>query len=356
MSGGQKSQNDSMADSNDDISINQSTIMDSAIKKEENDKAALVKIEKVIADHIEKDSSPEARLGRKKMALRAMYGEFMCTLLFYTTIFASSVNCTLTGNSKNAPLIVAMVGGLMAVGISFGFSGVSGAIFNSAITFALWATKKLSNRKTLGYIFVQLLASIIGMCIVAGCFHSADGVSMETAYEGVSVYPTDENRLGKIFASEFFMTFFLTYIAFSVAFEDSESQKNSTMSLKTISDSVGLTLYATTPQSKTGFAPFSIGFMIFALSLFGGSSGGAFNPGRILGPAIFSGKVKYIWLYWLAEVLGATSAGFLVGVMHSYGLSQHKENNVKTANEYAKEALKSSKMTPVDKYSIRSSL
>jgi len=344
-----------MANIQDDITINQSTIMDSAIKKEANDKAALVKIEQVIADHIKKDTSPEAKMGRQKMALRAMYGEFMCTLLFYTTIFASSVNCTLTGNTANAPLIVAMVGGLMAVGISFGFSGVSGAIFNSSITFALWATRKLSNRKTLGYIFVQLLASIIAMCIVAGCFHSSGGVSMQTAYDGVSVYPADEKRLGKVFASEFFMTFFLTYIAFSVAFEDSESQKKSTMSLKTISDSKGLTLYATTPQSKTGFAPFSIGFMIFALSLFGGSSGGAFNPGRILGPAIFSGKVKYIWLYWIAEVLGATCAGFLVGVMHSYGLSHNKENSVKTANEYAKEALKSSQMSQVDKPDSNSS-
>ena len=113
----------------------------------------------------------------------------------------------------------------------------------------------------------------------------------------------------------------------------------------TMSDSKGLTLYASTPQSKTGFAPFSIGFMIFSLSLCGGSSGGGFNPGRLLGPAIFSGKVKYLWLYWAGEFFGAACAGALVGTMHSYGLSHAKGENQKTATEAVKEVLKTSAMT-----------
>jgi aquaporin NIP len=339
--------NPPLSESDSDLGVNQT--VEAAKKKDELEKAAVIKIENAIAQHVERDNSPEAKMGRRKMAFRAMYGEFMCTLLFYTPIFASSVNSTLTGNTQTASLIVALVGGFMATGVSFGFSSVSGAHFNSSISFALWLTGKLSNRKVLGYIFVQLLASIIGMCIVAGCFHSMNGVSMQTAYEAVSVYPSDTNRLGKVFASEFFMTFFLTYIAFSVAFEDSESQKKSTMSLKTISDSKGLTLYASTPQSKTGFAPFSIGFMIFSLSLFGGSSGGAFNPGRLLGPALFSGKVKYLWLYWLGEFLGASCAGVLVGVMHSYGLSHRtKDDTVKTATESVKEALKTTQLSPLN--------
>ena len=108
------------------------------------------------------------------------------------------------------------------------------------------------------------------------------------------------------------------------------------MCVKTISDSKGLTLYASTPQSKTGFAPFSIGFTIFSLCLIGGTSGGAFNPGRLLGPAIFSGKWDYIYLYWIGEVIGASCAGLLVNNLHRIGLTPV----VKKDEVSAKDALK----------------
>lgn len=100
-------------------------------------------------------------------------------------------------------------------------------------------------------------------------------------YNAIAVTPLDDTALGRVFFTEFVTTFILTYTAFTVAFEDAENQKKESMSFKTISDSKGLTLYASNPQSKTGFAPFSIGFTIFSLNLVGGSSGGAFNPGKI---------------------------------------------------------------------------
>lgn len=244
-----------------------------------------------------KDKSPEAREGRRKMAIRAAYGEFICSLIFYTTIFASISNGTQAGWSpEGTGLITSLVAGLEAVAVSFAFSSISGAHFNSAISFALWLTGKLSNRKALMYIGVQFLASVVGMGIVTACFSGG----LQDAYEACAVVPPEGASEGKTFATEFFTTFILTYIAFTVAFEDAERGKKETMSFKAVEYSEGLSLYASTPQSKSGFAPFAIGFTIFSLGLFGGSSGAAFNPGRVFGPAIFSGKWKHIWLYWLA--------------------------------------------------------
>lgn len=100
-------------------------------------------------------------------------------------------------------------------------------------------------------------------------------------YSALAVQPINSTQLGRVFFTEFVTTFILTYIAFTVAFEDAERQKKETMSIKTISDSKGLTLYASNPQSKTGFAPFSIGLTIFSLGLVGGTSGAAFNPGLL---------------------------------------------------------------------------
>ena len=309
-----------------------------ALKVKENIKV----IEDVIESNVLKDKSPEARLGRFKMTVRAAYGEFMCTLLFYGPIFGTIMNFTISGDNGNLrSLATAFVGGFQAIGVSFAFSSVSGAHFNSSISFALWLTGKLSNRRLVLYVAVQLLASIVAMAIMTAIFHG----DLQTAYEACTVTPADDNTLGRVFATEFFLTFFLTYIAFTVAFEEAETQKKDTMSFKSISDSKGLTLYASTPQSKTGFAPFSIGLTIFSLSLIGGTSGGAFNPGRLFGPAIFSGKWDYLWLYWIGEVMGASFAGLLVTNLHRFGLkkdSSQKDEGAPAA-EVLSRALRSTK-------------
>ena len=106
---------------------------------------------------------------------------------------------------------------------------------------------------------------LINVCIFA---------DLSGIYSAIAVTPISTQNLGRVFFTEYVTTFILTYTAFTVAFEDAENQKKESMSFKTISDSKGLTLYASNPQSKTGFAPFSIGLTIFSLSLVGGSSGG----------------------------------------------------------------------------------
>ena len=297
----------------------------------------VAKIEKSIVEKVEKDVSPEAKIGRRRMAMRAAYGEFMCTILFYTPIFGCIANTSLGAwESQSASLAVAFVGGFQAIAISFAFSSVSGAHFNSAISFALWLTGKLSNRKAVMYIGVQLLASVVAMGIVT-CIFQGD---LQTAYNSCAVTPVDSRKLGRVFATEFFLTFFLTYVAFTVAFEDAENQKKDSMSFKTISDSKGLTLYASTPQSKTGFAPFAIGLTIFSLSLIGGTSGGAFNPGRMFGPAIFSGQGwDTLPLYWLGQFSGSSAAGLLVNNLHRFGLQTSGGTDTITAREVLSRAV-----------------
>lgn len=327
----------SKRDSENGVALSGSTSIDSRDRSETNDllldavqktgiqeELAEKKIEKVV-EAATRDSSPEAKAGRRRMVIRAAYGEFMCTLLFYGPIFFALANGSVSGWSpEQIALSNAFVQGFQAVGVCFAFSSISGAQFNSAISFALWMTGKLSNRRAVLYILVQFFASIIAMVLVTFMFQG----DLEPIYKAVAVIPSKEVNLGKLFATEFFTTFFLTYVAFTVAFEDAENQKKESMSFKTISDSKGLVLYATTPQSRTGFAPFSIGFTIFSLCLVGGSSGAAFNPGRILGPAIFSGEWNYVYLYFLGEFLGAACAGLLVNNMHRFGLEPVKKKEI----------------------------
>ena len=283
-----------------------------------------------IEEKVKRDRSPEAKAGRRRMMYRAVYGEFMCTLLFYGPIFCVIANGHISNwNPQFTTLAAAFVSGFQAIAICFAFSSVSGAQFNSAISFALWLTGKLSNRRVITYIAVQLFASIMGMVVVTCIFHG----NLTGVYDALAVQPVNDLYLGKVFATEFFLTFFLTYTAFTVAFEDAENQKKESMSFKTISDTKGLTLYTTTPQSKTGFAPFSIGLTIFSLNLLGGASGGAFNPGRLFGPALFSGKWDYIYIYWLGELFGAAAAGLLVNNIHRIGINTNRYGDDVTAKD-----------------------
>jgi glycerol uptake facilitator-like aquaporin len=307
-----------------------SYVMNAAREDEEkvvNEDAAL---DTVIQTQVLKDRSPEAKRGRRQMLMRAVYGEFMATFLFFCPIFCTLANGHVSNwTPEGIQLTAALVTGFQGIGLAFAFSGISGALLNPAIAFALWLTGKLSNRRCIYFILVEMLASIVAMIVVTVIFSGGMG----HIYNFLSVEPAEGANLGKVFATEAFLTFFLTYTAFTVAFEDAELQKKESMSIKKISDAKGLTLYATTPQSKTGFAPFSIGFVLLSISLISGTSGGACNPARMFGPAIFSGRWKYFYLYWLGQFFGAAMAGLLVNNLHQFGLKAQadKTTAVKSA-------------------------
>jgi glycerol uptake facilitator-like aquaporin len=75
---------------------------------------------------------------------------------------------------------------------------------------------------------------------------------MQSLYDALAVVPADKNYPGRIFAEEFILTFILVYVIFTVAFEDAEKLKKDSLTIREISDRKGLTVYASTPQSKTG--------------------------------------------------------------------------------------------------------
>lgn len=311
------------------------------------------------------DDDRAAKLNRRKLFIRSIYSEFICTSILMIGIFGTIANCYQANwDPSSTAFVAAIASGFGTLTMTFAFSDISGAQMNCAITFALWFTGKLSNRKLVSYMIIQLISSIVS----AGAIYCAFSNPTKDMFYAINVRPHLPVDLPRLVFTEFLSTFILSYVAFTVAFNDAQRYKkevelfqNSIVDLRgshklsnlvkerkesssTANNNVrnrsstintlasedgmsntapafdGLAIYATNPQSKSGFAPFAIGLTVFILSLFGGSSGISMNPVRMLGPAIFSGYWDNFYLYVVAEFLGAAVAAWLVQNIHKLGL------------------------------------
>lgn len=273
----------------------------------------------------------EAKARRRRFMWRACFGEFMATLIYFTPIFGAACHSydSSWDNSIKA-IVLALISGLQATAVIFTFSTISGAQTNCGITLALWLTGKLSNRKTPLYLIVQVLASICSMLIVKSSFTNPT----RHLLQAVCILPDEGANVSKIFATEFFMTFILAYVAFTTAYDEAESQKRVFLNLKEMASAQGLTLFSSSPLSKVGFAPFAIGFTVFSLSMYSGTFGISMNPARMIGPAIVGHCWRNFGVYLVADILGACCGGLAVYIFHIVtdedgpGLKYHSEQNI----------------------------
>jgi glycerol uptake facilitator-like aquaporin len=256
---------------------------------------------------------------RWKLLLRALYGEFAATFIYYFCVFGSLANGYQNQwSSEILDVAVAIVAAFASIAVIYTFSNVSGAIFNPAISLAFWLTGKLSNRKCICYMTIQLIASMAAMSMVYVCFPSPD----QALFDFISVTPQPGVSLWKIWMTEFLTTGILTYVAFTIVYEDAAAQMTADQSFRAFTDeNQGLTVFAATPQSRSGFSPFVIGFILAALVLFTGASGAAMNPCRLFGPAVFSGKWASWYVYYSAEFVGASLAGVVAHSLHNFKVS-----------------------------------
>jgi MIP family channel proteins len=77
---------------------------------------------------------------------------------------------------------------------------------------------------------------------------------------------------------------------------------------------LAMAVYGTAVGSKApqGMAGFGIGLTVtFLILAIGPLTGGAMNPARHLGTAVFGGQIGSIWIYWVGPVIGGI-LGFLV--------------------------------------------
>lgn len=295
-----------------------------------------VQLQRIDSDYGD-NRTPEARAARRRVWLRAMAGELICTFLFFFSVMSANINFSrqvtpATAYSPVALIIAnALSSGMTAIGIVYSFADVSGAHFNPAVSFATWLARKTSNRKSVSFVGMQLIASVLSvlacMAVFPGGVDIAKQLVVETP-EGVSLF--------RVFLMEFLLTFTFILIIFMTVFEHIEQRNRGVAQYKGFANARGLTLYTTNPQSKTGFAPLAIGFAIGFLSFIGGSiSGGIFNPARLFGPALITWRWHNQWVYWLGELGGAACAALMSGLFVSLGSDKPRVSTTPSSDRNA---------------------
>jgi aquaporin Z len=159
----------------------------------------------------------------------------------------------------------------------FLFGRYSMAHFNPAVTVAYFVAKYISAKQILVYVTAQAIGAFLGSLFVKYVFGNFASLGANS--------PNYEYPIGLFFGIEVLATVFLMgSILIAVNIKGLQ------------------TIFISAIIAGT------VAMDVFFLS---SVSGASMNPIRSLAPAIFSGAIGDLWLYWSAPFVGSTIVGFI---------------------------------------------
>jgi len=183
---------------------------------------------------------------------------------------------------------VALAFGLTVLTLAYAVGHISGAHFNPAVSFGLWAAGRFEGKNLFGYILAQLIGAIVAagtlFLILSGKpgFESVSGF----ASNGYGALSPDGYLMTSVLIAEFVLTAFFLFII----------------------------LGSTSKDAPSKFAPIAIGLGLTLIHLISiPISNTSVNPARSTSQALFAGGdyPAQLWLFWLAPIAGAIVAGLI---------------------------------------------
>lgn len=224
--------------------------------------------------------------------VKKLISEFWGTFFLVTTIGLAA--------GQGAPLAALSIGAALWAAI-FAFGHVSGAHFNPAITLGVYMRGRIPIIDGALYIIFQLLGAFGGAAFsnedllvspTKGyeCLVTSNASQTNLCGAGFPNIDHDyRDSLDVPFSMELLWTFFLVTVVLNCA---------------TVKKNSGNSFY--------GFAIGSV-VMCGAVSC-GGISGGAFNPAVGTALPVIAGAPEYVWLYWLAPMVGGAMAAVVFAI------------------------------------------
>ena len=167
---------------------------------------------------------------------------------------------------------IALTFGLIVLAMIYALGDVSGAHLNPAVTTGFAAAGRFPWRAVPGYVGAQLLGAFLASGLMRLLFPS-DPTLGATLPAGAPM---------QSFVLELVLTFLLMFVILSVS---------------------------TGAKEKGITAGIAIGAVIALEAMFAGPiCGASMNPARSLAPAVVSGHLEHLWIYFAGPVLGALLA------------------------------------------------
>ena len=181
---------------------------------------------------------------------------------------------------------VALAFGLTVVTMAYAVGHISGAHFNPAVSFGLWAGGRFAGKDLLPYILAQVVGAIAAGGIL---FIIASGQEGFSAAGGFATNGYGEHSPG----GYSYMAALVTEIVLTAMF-------------------IMVIMGATEEKAPKGFAPLAIGLALTLIHLISiPVTNTSVNPARSTGVAIFAGglPLQQLWFFWVMPVLGGLLGG-----------------------------------------------
>ena len=223
------------------------------------------------------------------MLTKKLIAEFVGTCFLVMIVVGSGI----MAQNLSSDQIIILLANTIATGAGLTaliwiFITISGAHFNPAVSFGLWAAGRFNPKNLFGYIVSQTLGALVAASVLFLILTGkSDFESIGTfAANGYGDLSPGGYSLSSVLISEFVLTAFFLIII----------------------------LGSTTKKAYQKFAPMAIGFALTLIHLISiPISNTSVNPARSTGQAIFAGAdfSAQLWLFWLAPIAGAIAAGIV---------------------------------------------
>lgn len=185
---------------------------------------------------------------------------------------------------------VALAFGLTVLTGAYAFGHISGAHFNPAVSFGLWAGGRFPIRDLVPYIVAQLVGAILAGWILLQIASGAAGFSIDPNAAGTFA----SNGYGSLSPGGYTLAAaLLCEIVMTAMF-------------------LVVIMGATHTRAPAGFAPLAIGLALTLIHLISiPVTNTSVNPARSTGVALFagSGAIGQLWMFWVAPIIGALLGG-----------------------------------------------
>jgi len=183
---------------------------------------------------------------------------------------------------------VALAFGLTVVTMAYAVGHISGAHFNPAITFGLWAGGRFAGKDVLPYWVAQVAGGIAAAAVLYIIASGKSGFEASAGFasNGYGAHSPEGYSLLACLVAEIVLTMFFVLVVHG----------------------------ATDKRAPAGFAPLAIGLALTLIHLISiPVTNTSVNPARSTGPALFAGgwAIGQLWLFWVAPLVGGALGGII---------------------------------------------